>query len=57
MSLKKVNLYHSFTKSKLEYFARDTVSNGNYTTQFLPQNIDLYYQPVDEPTTVSYSLF
>ena len=50
MSLKKENLYHPFTTGEFAFFTHDTFSEQNYTTPNLLQNIDLYYQPVEEPT-------
>jgi hypothetical protein len=48
MGLKSQNLYHPFIKSDLGFFVHDTFSTENDTT-FVLENIDFYYQPVEEP--------
>ena len=51
MGLKNNNLYHPFTNSELGFFVPySTTSNSKpYDTPFVLKNIDLYYQPVEEP--------
>ena len=51
MFLKKENLYHPFTKSEFGFFVHDTFSKQINTTQYLLEHINLYYQPVEEPTS------
>ena len=48
MDLKNNNLYHPFVKSDLGFFKHGTLFTQN-DTQFVLKNIDLYYQPVEEP--------
>ena len=53
MSLKKESFYHPFTKSFLSFGAKE-YSGENVTLSIL-QEIDLYYQPVEETVTgISY---
>ena len=49
MFLKKENFYHPFTKSFLSFSAK--VHSVKNDTLFIIQDIDLYHQPVMEPST------
>ena len=47
------NLYHPFTKSSLGFLQNERTLGGNVSEEengFQIDNIDLYYQPVQEPT-------
>ena len=48
MFLKKENFYHPFIKSYLGFSAYDDGAQENNTRMVL-ENVDLYYQPVEEP--------
>ena len=48
MFLKKENFYHPFIEPYLGFFAYDDRCRDNDTCMVL-ENIDLYYQPVEEP--------
>jgi hypothetical protein len=48
MVLKTTNLYHPFKESYLGIFMHKEYSNGN-ATGYVLENIDLYYQPVEDP--------
>ena len=53
MSFKKESFYHPFTKSFLSFGAKE--HSGENDTLSILQEIDLYYQPVEEPVTgISY---
>ena len=49
MFLKKESFYHPFTKSFLSFGAKEYSDEND--TLFILQDIDLYYQPVEEPVT------
>ena len=48
MVFKTEHFYHPFSDSYLGFFGYDGKSNENDTRMVL-ENIDLYYQPVEEP--------
>ena len=50
MFLKKENFYHPYVESYLALSTYDEQRNGN-DTNYVLKDIDLYYQPVEDPFT------